>query len=346
MSLHQGNGHCGNAAQPVFIVGTLRSGANLLALSLGQHPRLALTLEMPWLGSLAEGLFRAYRDGVRRHGVSQIEISGIERDEFMLHFGTAAHALIARSIALSCQVHGSGDEGSGEDLRWIDVTPEHALMLPGLLLLFPRARVIHVLRDVGGCVAALTCQEKRASYRSQHILMSVGEAYHHWMETVSFCVEAERAYGSATILRIRRSDLLTDPESTLRRCLEFIDEFFDPAVLRPFRELFLPPDEKLPFTADGQHAVHRHAHLLSDLLMQEGIPNYPRDDRRVLLLEQAFFDNALRCSQPKRGGLPSTNRAKRRTSHAASRTPRLSLGNVAKVLRSIMARSTRTEEKR
>lgn len=284
--------------RPVFIVGALRSGASLLALSLGQHPKFALMPEMPWLGSLAQGLLRAYRDGVLRHGTAQLEITGIERDAFLAHFGAAAQALIAQSIPRLCPTDESTNGASPR--WWVDATPEHAAFLPGLLMLFPNARVIHVFRDVSSVVTTLTSDAKRQYYKSQHIVMSIEDAFRHWEDTVTACVAAERAYGSEQVMRVERKDLLADPEATLRRCLAFLDECFDPVVLRPFRELAYLEPEHGSLIQSTLSDMSRSAHLLSEFLVEEGVPKYPRDQERVFQLEQTFFESALNWKSTKR----------------------------------------------
>jgi hypothetical protein len=48
--------------------------------------------------------------------------------------------------------------------------------------------------------------------------------------------QAERAHGSEVVRRLRYSDLIDQPESSLRRILEFIGEPFEPSCLEPLRE--------------------------------------------------------------------------------------------------------------
>lgn len=320
--------------RPVFIVGALRSSASLLALSLGQHPNFALMPEMPWLGSLAQGLVRAYRDGVLRHATAQLEIAGIERDAFLAHFGAAAQALIAQSIPRLCPAE---ESFNGESPRWwVDATPEHAAFLPGLLMLFPDARVIHVFRDVGGVVATLTSDAKHEYYKSQHIEMSIEDAYRHWEDTVTACVAAERAYGSEIAMRVQRRDLLADPEATLRRCFAFLDECFDPVVLRPFRGLAHPEPEHGSLIRTTWSGIARSAHLLSELLVEEGVPRYPRYQERVVQLEQTFFESALNPKSTNRRQPTVDGRPRRLGTPGSGRAPRTSLQRMTNAMRRII----------
>lgn len=234
------------AAPPIFVMGSLRSGASLLTWSLGQHPSIAPLLDNSWLETFAGGLGEAYAAAVRKRAVSQLDIVGVEIEDFYEYFGEGINRLLL-SKTLPAWGDGGGDEGgsaavapplrssgSAGPTRWIDHSATNSSNVVGLWRLFPEAKFIHVLRDVGGVVEALTNEEKRSSYRSHWRRYTEEEAYGHWLETVRACVEAERAFGSATVLRVGRDEMVGDPEATLRRCLAFVGESFVPACLRPF----------------------------------------------------------------------------------------------------------------
>jgi hypothetical protein len=231
---------------PIFVMGSLRSGASLLTWSLGQHPSILPLLDNSWLETFAGGLGEAYAAAVRKRAVSQLDIMGVEIEDFYAYFGEGINRLL-----LSKTLPAWGDIGEGSPAspgvvspvnadglvgptRWIDNSPTNCSNVVGLWRLFPEAKFIHVLRDVGGVVEALTNEEKRSSYRSHWRRYTEEAAYGHWLETVRACVEAEHAFGSATVLRVRRDEMVGDPEATLRRCLAFVGESFVPACLRPF----------------------------------------------------------------------------------------------------------------
>lgn len=232
-------------ARPIFVLGSLRSGASLLTWSLGQHRNILPLLDNSWLDPFAANLEETYAAAVRNRSTSQLDIMGIEIEDFYEHFGETINRLLLAGARSGGMDHGASDRSepevatagvSGMDRRgrWIDGSPVNCFNVVGLRRLFPNARFIHMVRDAGGVVETLTNEEKRRSFRSHWRQYTETEAYEHWLETVEAGFRAERAYGSEVVLRVRRDDLVEDADATLRRCLEFVGEPFSQACLRAF----------------------------------------------------------------------------------------------------------------
>jgi len=230
-------------ARPIFVIGSLRSGASLLTCALGQHPHLDPVLAMDWLEPLTIGLQRSFAAGVQPRATSQLDVAGVEIEEFFAHFGEAINRLVLGGPEVNASY--LDDDGQDEELpvlrrplragRWVDGTPAHSFNVFALHRLFPAAQFIHVLRDPQGVIESLTNPENRRFYRSQHLEYTEEAAAQHWLQAVRACVDAERALGSGTVLRLRHDELVAAPEAALRRCLAFLGEPFDPACLRPYR---------------------------------------------------------------------------------------------------------------
>jgi hypothetical protein len=75
--------------RPVFVLGTLRSGSNLVALAIGTHPGFAPPIEAAWLDSLAVGLRRAYTEGLEPVQTAHLAVAGIEIETFYERFGAS-----------------------------------------------------------------------------------------------------------------------------------------------------------------------------------------------------------------------------------------------------------------
>jgi hypothetical protein len=64
--------------------------------------------------------------------------------------------------------------------------------------------------------------------------MNEERAYNRWIEVVQAARDLEIALGAQKVMRVDRAAMMADPETTLRRTIAFIDEVYDPIVLRPF----------------------------------------------------------------------------------------------------------------
>jgi hypothetical protein len=308
--------------RPIFVIGALRSGASLLTLSLGQHARLRPVLNNSWYEQFGAGLQLAYADGVRPRATSELDVSGIEIEDFFAHFGEAIDRLLLPD-------HLDAELAATSDRRWVDGTPTNAFHTFLLCRLFPRARFIHVFRDVEETVAALVNEDNRSLYKSQHVRLNECDAHLNWLEAVNACVTAERAFGSETVLRVRRADLIEVPDKSIGRCLEFLGEPFDPACLRAFSSVSPAPDQKsVRSDATTGKVCHPEirlaAELLNSALLDETSPAYARDESRIAELEAAFHARCRRgeTAVPRRPpyiqGEPSA--AQRRTDRSRKRT--------------------------
>lgn len=267
--------------QPVFVLGSMRSGASLLALSLSQHSTIAPVQDTVWLERFAMGLQQTYLDATSNTPFPKFGSTGVDQTSFFAHFGDAVSRMIA---------------GDGASTHWLDSTYTHAFIAAPLARLFPHGRFIHVLRDVDGVVGSLTSAENRKSYRSQHRQLSVRDAYEHWLDVVTACVEAERCLGSNVVLRIRRDDLVREPERMLRRCMDFLGEPFEHACLRPFAGF----DQELPRlqAPDVDEPWRTQVDIFSRTLLDETEPNYRGDDAWRARLETAFLKRCTTAPVP------------------------------------------------
>jgi hypothetical protein len=108
--------------------------------------------------------------------------------------------------------------------RWAEKDPTYTLMLPFIEELFPDARYVHLVRDGHDVVASF---RDRWGYAA-----AARVARGEWKRYVL----AARALAQGPTARrtheLRYEDLVADPEGTLRPLFAFLDEAWDPAVLR------------------------------------------------------------------------------------------------------------------
>jgi hypothetical protein len=291
-----------SARSPVFVIGTLRSGASLLSLALGQHSRLQPVLENPWVEEFVAGLIRSYRTASRHRAVSQVDINGVELEDFLAHFGAAALEMM-------------GSASSSQRVL-LDATPANLFLVAPLRLLFPEARFIHIVREAGEVVASLSNPELSAVYKSRYIECSPAAAYDHWLRGVSAGIEAEQAFGSGIVHRVRRQDLIADPATTLSRCFEFLGLCFEEASLRPFSSIALSRGTRRPETGVNER-VRATANALSAMLASETSP-FPGEIALVDQLNADLWTRATRGERlvPPLPGSPESANRQRKRSHS------------------------------
>ncbi|MDX1578042.1 MAG: sulfotransferase [Gemmatimonadota bacterium] len=220
-------------SDPIFIIGSPRSGTSIFTWCLGQHPNIYPLEETVWFGKCAHGLEAAFRLGSSRGERSQLSAMGITRDRFFRAFGEAIDGLIREHQTRAATRVAPGVAfarvRSPEDPkgRWIDGTPENSFHVPRLRRLWPEARFIHLVRDGDAVVRSLR-RFSRAGGRDH----DADEAYEKWIRHVRACLEAETE-APGRVLRLYHANLVSNPADTIRAALDFVGEPFDEACLLP-----------------------------------------------------------------------------------------------------------------
>jgi Sulfotransferase family len=119
---------------PIFVVGSPRSGTTILAWSLAQHSNLWTSEESEILFSLfGDGKFQAaFEKAHSRPKPSWLKVQGIESKTYLRSLGLGLNA-----VATSC----SGGK------RWIEQTPQYCFISDLVSEMFPGSLFVHILRD-------------------------------------------------------------------------------------------------------------------------------------------------------------------------------------------------------
>ena len=204
---------------PVFVVGSPRSGTTALAFALGRHPDLFTSDESQILVDL---FFKGALDrNHAREGSSWLHKQGIAPEAFLADLGLGLNRLFTRVAG---------------GKRWVDHTPRHTLMLQWLPAMFPGARFVHILRDGRRVVHSMVNFGSRLG----------GEELPWWATDFTKACRTWARFAAAADeythchpergLTVRNEDLVADPAGGFRRLLAFLEAEDHPAPAAFFAE--------------------------------------------------------------------------------------------------------------
>lgn len=232
----------------MFVVGLPRSGTKLLRDLLNQHSAVGIpeaetevlpdwALRWPEFGDLTEPrCWAAFVERVRgsAYFVYMAEERGVLIDP-------AAWRLACPDLSLAgvfeglCRLHGEVPRGG----VWGDKSPGYLHHLPLIWTLWPHARVVHIVRDPRDQV-----QSAHRAWGKDRV-----RAAARWSDGIAAATrELERHPEQGHVLRYE--DLVTDPETTLRRLCDFLELAFEPRMCTLSR-----PSENLGDTAGSTEVV-------------------------------------------------------------------------------------------
>ncbi len=233
--------------KPVFVVGSPRSGTSILTWCLGQHPNMFPVPESNWMGDFAVSVAIGHRIGAARGERSILSAMEIRENELFATVGQSINELILRhrkDLERKRQAKTKESEPKG---RWVDGTPEYSHHICGLRRLFPDALFVHICRDVRGVVRSMLNFHRVAGIQ---LVPNEEKAYKYWLRTVSACIKAEKAYGPGVVYRVRYADLISNPESTMRSLLDFLQEPYTAKCLEPLGQRINSSNVPDDFIAD------------------------------------------------------------------------------------------------
>jgi hypothetical protein len=229
------------------------------------------------MGEFAVSVAIGYQVGAGRGDRSILSGMDIREDELFAALGYSINDLILshrkdlerkRKQALDVDptaLHGisTGAEPKG---RWVDGTPEYSSFICGLRKLFPDALFVHILRDVSAVVRSMLNFHRATGIQ---LVANEEEAYRYWMRTVGACLLAERAYGPAVLHRVRYTDLIEQPEPTMRSLLDFLGEPYSERCLEPLEirinSSIVPADFEINYAALNPTLVEEATQLSAEV---------------------------------------------------------------------------------
>lgn len=291
--------------KPIFVVGSPRSGTRILTWCLGQHPNIFPVDESTGIGELAIALAVCYQSKIGLRPDSLWATLNVQQEEFFAAFGQTINDLILRhKVDLERR---QWEEAGGSNVapsnfvteqstcvpkaRWVDGTPLYSFHICGLRKLFPHAQFIHIVRDVTSVVRSMLNFHRLAGVG---LVANEQEAYDYWFRTVSACLLAEQAYGSGVVFRLKYSELVNQPEVSLRALLNFLGEPYAAKCPTPLREKMnssnVPADFKLGDPDSDPAVIERARQLYSEI---ETSPHPPETSRIAAdKMDSEFYQRA------------------------------------------------------
>jgi len=201
------------ASDPIFIVGLPRSGSTLLEQILASHPMIEGTAELPDLHSLAgslepeskfRGPWRAYPD----------ILADLPPERF---------AELGRQYLDSTKVQRKTDRP-----LFIDKMPNNWVHVGLIQLILPNAKIIDARRHPLACGFSNFKQFYARGHEFSYDLTHVGEHYRQYQRLMA---HFDRILPDR-VLRVLHEDVVVDPETQIRRMLDYVGVPFDEACVR------------------------------------------------------------------------------------------------------------------
>jgi len=215
------------SVSPFFIIGSPRSGTSLLRKMINGHPALAIPdashfymtfypiRELYYPLTLEENVAALVSDALKsfhiRYWLPEISTDDVLACVSEYSFGGVFEALMrawTKTQGKKC---------------WGDATPQHVYFWNEILLDFPQAKFLHVVRD--GRDVAL-------SYRKTHFgPKGFAAAAYRWNHELNIVRELRSVLPGKRLLEIRYEDLHADAGTVLERVCRFLGVEAHPAML-------------------------------------------------------------------------------------------------------------------
>ncbi len=237
-------------AQPIFIVGSSRSGTGMMMRMLRGHPEIHITGETHYFDDLRTKLGDMSRARLDDHSRRRCEDYFLALDDRGYgRGGEPNRSSIAREeLRAAAESVGFGSDAYFEAFCrlqarragkavWGEKTPRHVFRIPEMLHSFPTARVICMVRDPRAVVASYRDWTRDLSKNLDATSMDTGHVREQirrnrsydpvlvslmWRSVVGSAERAQRRFGNDRLRIERYEDVLSDPEASVCRLAEWL----------------------------------------------------------------------------------------------------------------------------
>ncbi len=201
-------------AKPIVVGGCPRSGTTLIRVILDTHPNLCC-------GPESEIFKPGRRNPARLADLFDLDAAAVE--ELLERSGSQAEFIDGFFELYRVRTAAQ---------RWAEKTPNNIQSLDFLFEHFPKAKFIHMIRDGRDTICSLRTHPRHKVVDGELVKLDTNNP-------IPQCIETwvrETSLGLAwredpRYFELRYEDIVRDPESTLRRVFEFLEEPWDAVVL-------------------------------------------------------------------------------------------------------------------
>ena len=205
-----------------FIMGFLKSGTTWLQLLLDAHPEIACKGEAHFWDTFFEDLLKSVEHfNTRKQWLAETTFQGLEPFPGIEREDVAAVMRVVVPRVLARAARGKNVKLYGEK------TPNTIHYIEPALGIFPRAKLVHLVRD--GRDAAVSCWFHYKRVKPEQVAERWGGDLACFLETSAQQWAQETAKGHVAaerwperVIEVRYEDLLAQPEATLARLLDFL----------------------------------------------------------------------------------------------------------------------------
>lgn len=208
-----------SAYTPFFIVGCPRSGTTLLQVLLDSHPHVCIPPES-FIFTRFSDIFKTYGDLQKTQNLEAL-ITDFLSDERIKEWklkassrdllNTVSEPTIKGAITALFEAY-SQQEGKA---FWGDKTPQHAFNLDDIKTIFPKAKIIHLVRD-GRDVA----ESLNRVYLGPKSIYRIAK---YWNAYITAFQKFKDNYTENDFIEIQYEDLAVDPNSQIQRIFNFLN---------------------------------------------------------------------------------------------------------------------------
>jgi len=238
--------------RPAFVVGHPYSGTTFLQLLMSSHPSFSSAPETHFFTYMMKPI-KNWKNSKLNH--KQLDFlferftlkPQIKLDtDFKKYIkNLAGKEGIAPAVMLNELMIYFAKKSGAKSKRWIEKTPRHAGLIQEILILYPNAKFIYIIRDPRDVVSSTLrfLDFKSEKNRWWHC----AKRAEMWKIEVENALKIISSVDKKYVMVIRYDDIVQDPEDSLKKIMEFLNEkYYDKSLedfSKNYRNVTLPFEE-------------------------------------------------------------------------------------------------------